>query len=161
MYSLWSHSNETSFPTKRKIVKDNQTHDIKGTISAWKVIKIQFNFALWFIDWMPNHAHRQKHFAGRFRLLPQPNGALQNYSILQPDYRSVIVLDTKFTVGILRTYSYSICVEKNGQHTILCFKETFHHSNVKNKWIKVRMLFLYTLPSSPQLIEYHFWDLLM
>ena len=37
----------------------------------------------------------RKRFAGRFRLSPQPNGAMQNYLILRPGYRSVIFLDTK------------------------------------------------------------------
>ena len=50
---------------------------------------------------MPNQAHRQKNFAGRFRLPPQPNGALQNYSMLRPGYRSVRFLDAMCTVGIL------------------------------------------------------------
>ena len=44
------HANEKSFSTKRKVVKDNYTPGIKATISAFKVIKIQLNFALWFID---------------------------------------------------------------------------------------------------------------
>ena len=44
------HAKETSFLTKRKVVKDDQAHDIKATISTWKFIKFQFNFALWFID---------------------------------------------------------------------------------------------------------------
>ena len=53
-----------------------------------------------------------KIFASRFRLPPQYNGALQNYSILRPGYRSVRFLDTKCTVGILRTYGHPICAEK-------------------------------------------------
>ena len=61
---------------------------------------------------MPNQAHRQKIFAGRFRLPPQPNGAMQNHSMLQPGYRSVRFLDTKCTVGILRTHCHSICAKK-------------------------------------------------
>ena len=80
--------------------------------STWKEIKIQLNFALWFINWMPNQAHRQKKKnAGRFRLPPKPNDALQNYSILWPGYRSVSFLDTKCTVGILKTYFHSICAQ--------------------------------------------------
>ena len=75
-------------------------------------IKIQFNFTLWFIDVMPNQAHRQKNFADRFRLPPQPNGAMQNHPMLRPGYRSVRFLDTECTVGILRTYCQSICAEK-------------------------------------------------
>ena len=50
---------------------------------------------------MPNQAHRQKNIAGRFRLTPQPNGAMQTYSISRPGYRSVRFLDTKCTIGIL------------------------------------------------------------
>ena len=65
--------------TKCKVVKDNKTPGIKATISTWKVIDIQFNFALWLTDWMPKHEHRHKNFAGRFCLPPQPNGATQNY----------------------------------------------------------------------------------
>ena len=52
---------------------------------------------------MSNKAHRQKKIADRFRLPPQPNRAMQNYSILRPDYRSVRFLDTEYTVGILRS----------------------------------------------------------
>ena len=62
---------------------------------------------------MPNPARRQKNFAGRFRLTPLPNGAMLNQSMLRPGYRSVRCLDTKCTVGILRTYYHSICAEKN------------------------------------------------
>ena len=62
---------------------------------------------------MPNQSHRQKNFARRFRLTPQPNGAIQNHNMLQQGYRSVQFLDTKCTIGILRTNCYSICVEKN------------------------------------------------
>ena len=61
---------------------------------------------------MPNQANRQKNFAGLFRLPPQPNCAMQNYSMLRPDYRSIRFLDTKCTVGILRPYCHSICEEK-------------------------------------------------
>ena len=60
------HAKETQSSTKGKVVKDNQTHGIKATISTWKVIKIQFNFALWFIDWMPNQEHSQKKIRGPF-----------------------------------------------------------------------------------------------
>ena len=62
---------------------------------------------------MPNQAHRQKIFVGHFRLPPQPNGAIQNHSMLRPGYRSVRFVDTKCTVGILRTYCHSIFAEKN------------------------------------------------
>ena len=48
-----------------------------------------------------------------FALPPQPNGALQNYSMLRPGYRRVRFLDTKCTVVIHRTYCHSICAEKN------------------------------------------------
>ena len=61
---------------------------------------------------MPTQARRQKNFAGRFRLPPQPNGAMKNYSILRPGYRSVSFLDTKCTVGIPRTNCHSLCAEK-------------------------------------------------
>ena len=49
---------------------------------------------------MQNQAHRQKKISGRFRLPPQANGALKNYSISRSGYRSVRFLDTKCTVGI-------------------------------------------------------------
>ena len=39
------------------------------------------------------------------------NGALQNYSILRPGYRSVRFLDTKYTVGIHRMVCHSIYAE--------------------------------------------------
>ena len=66
---------------------------------------------------MLNQAHRpKKNVACRFRLPPQANGALHNYSILRPGYRSVRFLDTKCTVGMLKTYCHSICAEKNS-HT--------------------------------------------
>ena len=94
------------------------------SVTKWKIIKHmaseqQFlheklsQFALWFIDWMPNQAHRQKNLASRFRLSPQPNGAMQNYSMLRPGYRSVRFLDTKCTVGILKIYCHWIYAEKN------------------------------------------------
>ena len=54
----------------------------------------------------------RKNFAGRFRLPSQPNGAMQNHSMLRPGYRGVRFLDNKCTVGILRTYCHSICAEK-------------------------------------------------
>ena len=60
------HAKETPSSTKRKVVKDNQTHGIKATISTWKVIKIQSNFALWFFDWLPNQEHDQKKFRRPF-----------------------------------------------------------------------------------------------
>ena len=47
-----------------------------------------------------------------FALRPQPNGALQNYSMLRPGYRRVRFVDTKFTVVIHRTYCHAICAEK-------------------------------------------------
>ena len=61
---------------------------------------------------MPNHAHRKKNFADCFCLPPQPNGTIQNHSMLRPGYRRVRLLDTKWTVGTLRTYCHSICAEK-------------------------------------------------
>ena len=121
------HAKEMSFSIKRKVVKNNLAHGTKATISTWKVIKIQFNFGLWFIDGMPNQAHRQKNFAGRIRLLLQSNGAIQNYSMLRPGYRSFRFLYTECTVG---TYYNSICAEKNGQDWILCLKKMHHHGNV-------------------------------
>ena len=96
------HAKETLFSTKRKVVNDNKTPGIKATISTWKIIKIQFNFALWFINWMANQAYRHKSFAGRFRLPPQPNGALQNNSILQPSYSSVRFLDGNCSISTER-----------------------------------------------------------
>ena len=59
-----------------------------------------------------NQAHRQKKIADRFHLPPQPNGAMQNHSMLRPGYRGVRFLDTKCVVGILRTYCHSIYEEK-------------------------------------------------
>ena len=47
-------------------MKNNLTCDIKATMSTGKIIKIQFNFALWFINWMPNQTHRQKKNLGPF-----------------------------------------------------------------------------------------------
>ena len=66
---------------------------------------------------MPNQAHRQKNFAGHFRQPPQPNGAMQNHAMLRPGYHSVQFLDTKCTVGILRTYCHSICAAKSWVNT--------------------------------------------
>ena len=104
----------------------------------------------------------RKKFAGRFRLPPQPNGAMQNRSMLRPGYRSVRFLDTKCTVGILITYCHSICAEKKiGQHWILCFKKSHRQGNVLTEWINVRMLVLYTWPSWPQFIEYNWSDVLL
>ena len=42
---------------------------------------------------------------------PQPNGAVQNYSISRPDYRNERFFDTKNTVGIRSTYWHLICAE--------------------------------------------------
>ena len=56
---------------------------------------------------MPNQTQCQKNLA----LPPQPNGAFQNYSIVRPGYRGVRFWDTKYTVGIHRTYCHSICAE--------------------------------------------------
>ena len=53
----------------------------------------------------------KKKIAGRFRLPPQPNGAMQNYLMLRPGYRSVNFLDTMCTVGILRMFCHSICAD--------------------------------------------------
>ena len=150
MHSKWYHSRD--FSTKRKVMKDNKTHDIKATISTWKIIYIQFNFALWFIDWMPNHAHRQKNFTGRSRLPPQPNGAMQNHSMLQPGYHSVRFLDTKCTVGILRTYCHSICAVKK-LSTLNFMLQGNAQSGQCVERINVRMLVLYTWSSWPLFIE--------
>ena len=157
-----SHAKETSFSTKRKVVKDNQTPGIKAAISTWKVIKIQFNFTLWFIDWKPNQALRQKNFAGRFRLPPQANGAMQNSSMLRPDYRSARFLCTKCTVGILRTYCYSICAENNWSTLNFVLQENAPSWQCV-LWMdkRIPMLVLYTWPSWPQFIEYNFRDLLL
>ena len=51
----------------------------------------------------------RKNFRAVFALPPQPNGALQNDSILQPGHRSVIFLDTKCAIGMHRTFRHSIC----------------------------------------------------
>ena len=68
---------------------------------------------------MSNQALRQKNPAGFFDMPPQPNGALQNYSILRrPGYRSVRFLDTKCTVGLHRTYCHSISAEKKKWSTL-------------------------------------------
>ena len=66
MHSKWSNSRERN-------VIFNQP-GIEATVSTWKVIKFQFNSALWFIVWMPNQAHRQKKilraaFACRYSLM--------------------------------------------------------------------------------------------
>ena len=81
------HAKEASFSTKRKVVKDKETHGIKATISTWNVIKIQFNFALWSIDWMPFKHIVRKKIVGRFRLPPQPNGDIHYYIVLNTTNR--------------------------------------------------------------------------
>ena len=48
----------------------------------------------------------------------QPNGALQNYSMLRPGYHRKRFLNAKCTFGIHRTYCHSICTEKIGKHWI-------------------------------------------
>ena len=48
-----------------------------------------------------------------FALPPQPNGALQNYSMLRSGYRRVRFFYTKCTVGIHRTYCHSILEDKH------------------------------------------------
>ena len=99
------HAKDMSFSTKRNLVKSYKTHGIKGTISSWKVSKNSIQ--LWFIDWMPKQAHRQKNFAGSFHLQPQPNGAMQNYSIQRPGYRSV-----RFKIpSVLLVYSQHIATQ--------------------------------------------------
>ena len=65
-------------------------HGINATISTWKVIKIQFDFPLCFIDWISNQTHRQKKIAGRFRLPPQHNGAMK---ITQYYDKATVALD--------------------------------------------------------------------
>ena len=86
-----------------------------------------------------------------FALPSQHKGALQNYSILRPGYRSVRFLDTKCTFGIHKTYCHLICVEKNRLRWILCFK-THHHGNgcrIDNGL----MLVLCKWPSWPHLLN--------
>ena len=110
------------------------------------------------IECQIKHIVRKK-FAGRFRLTPQPNGAMQNYSMLRPGYRSVRFFDT----NALSVYSKHIAIQSvqktDVHHWILCFKKTHHHGNVQNEWINIRKLVLYTWPSWPQFIKYNFWDL--
>ena len=78
MQSKWHHSRERNvISTKRKVVKDNETHGMKATISKWNNIIIQLNFALWLIDWMPTKSNASSEkFCGRFTLPPQPFRAL-------------------------------------------------------------------------------------
>ena len=58
-----------------------------------------------------DHPVRQKNVVGRFYMPPQPNGALQNYSILLSGYHSVTFLDTKCTVGPVSVYSERIAIQ--------------------------------------------------
>ena len=112
MHFLWSHSCQTHF---------------QPSVKLWKIIKHRHqsnNFYLksyrnsiqlcTLIYWLnaKSNTSSEKNFADRFRLPPQANGAMQNYSILRPGYCSVRILDTKCAVGILRTYCHSICAEK-------------------------------------------------
>ena len=96
---------------------------------------------------MPNQTHRQKFFRAVFALPPQPNDALQYYSILRQGYRSVSFLNTKCTVGIHRMYCQSICAEKNVVNTEFDAwrKRTIMAMTVV--WIHV----LYTWPSWPRI----------
>ena len=44
---------------------------------------------------------------------PQPNDAVQSYSISRPGYRSVGFFDTKSTIGIHKTYCPPISAKKS------------------------------------------------
>ena len=105
------HTNETSFSIKRKSVYGDKTHCIKTWNYIFKVITIEFNFALFFIDWMPNPADGQKKLRPVSAMPPQPNE--QNYSISRPGYHSVGFFDTKSTVDIHKTNWPPICAKKS------------------------------------------------
>ena len=97
-----------------------------------------------------------------FALLPQLNGALQNYSIVRPGYRSVRFLDTKCTFGIRRTYChFNLCRFFLSTLNFMLQENPPSWQWLSNELINVRILVLYTWPSWAQLIEYHFWDLLL
>ena len=115
---------------QRSVKQHTRLNTWHQRISSWKIITIQFNFAFEFIDWMPTQAHRQKKFAGAavFALPPQPNDALQHYSILRLGYRSVRFLDS--SVPSVYTGHIAIqSVQKTSQHWVLSFTETHHHDN--------------------------------
>ena len=58
------------------------------------------------IECQIKHIVRKK-IAGRFRLPSQPNGALQNYSILRPSYRS----EDFWIPSVLSVYSERIAIQ--------------------------------------------------
>ena len=123
------HAIEIPRLTKRKAVKDNHKHGIKATISTWKNIKIQFNFAHWFIEWMSNQTHRQKKIAGRFP--PCHHSLMAPYKITQCYDQATIAYDFKIQSG-QSVYIERIAipsVQKKGQQWILCFKNAKHHGN--------------------------------
>ena len=64
------------------------------------------------IDCQIKHIVRKK-IAGRFRVPPHPDSAMQNHSMLRPGYRSVRFSDAKCIVVILRTYCHLIRAEKS------------------------------------------------
>ena len=85
------------------------------------------------------------------------NGAIRNDSLLRPGPRTLRLFDVKSTYDIRKTYCQSISAEiMLCWHWILCFWKTHH---VQNAWIKDCIFFLNTGISSPQLIEYYFWNL--
>ena len=57
---------------------------------------------------MPNQAHHKKHFAGRFRLSEQPNGVMQNHSMLRP---ATVAFDFFYIPSVLSVYSEHIAIK--------------------------------------------------
>ena len=56
------------FPFESKDCMNSASYEYRN-MSARRVIKMQFNVALWFIHWMSNQTHRQKNIVGRFCLV--------------------------------------------------------------------------------------------
>ena len=86
---------------------------------------------------MPNLAHRQKHFVGRFCLPPRPNGVMRNHSMLRPGYRCIWFVDTKCIVGILRTYCDSICAEKKLVNTEFYVSISTYMKQTFRSWVVI------------------------
>ena len=72
-------------------------------LNDWDLSLIQLCTLIYWLN-AKSSTSSEKKIAGRFRLPSQPNGAMQNYSILRPGYGMVRFLDTKCTFGIIRTY---------------------------------------------------------
>ena len=163
MHSKWCHSCERNVIFKQASSSERLLktwHQYNNFYRKNYQNSIQLCTLIYWLN--ANWSTSSEKFRGPFCLPPQPNGAMQNHSMLRPGYRSVQCLDTTCTVGILRTYCHSICGEKKiSRQWILCFKWTHHHGNLQNGWINVRMLVLNTWPSRPQFIEYNFWYLLL